>query len=191
MTGEWELKELKGPQRVRPETHWFQENRPRHRASGDAYGRGDGSLWFSLRFKQARAEQFYQSLGELIGAGARMAPTSCKALKCALALGKFDTIGTDIYVPETAFLLLEKLSEKGAFEITDAGLAVEGEVKDCPEFKICSRDAEEPAKSTPAPILEDSPVIIATIDDGVGIANHRFRREEGTTTRVRHFLIWR
>jgi hypothetical protein len=187
MTGQWELKELKGPQRIRPETHWFQSTRLRKRVGDDSCGRGDGGLWFSLQFKQARAEEFYQSLCELIGAGARIAPTSRKALEYALDLGEFDTIGTDIYVPKMAFDALEKLSQEGAFEITDAGLAVEGEVKDCPEFKICSRDAEEPAKSTPAPIPEDSPVIIATIDDGIGIANYRFR-QTAKTTRIKHFL---
>ncbi len=50
MTGQWSLSEklVEAPQRIRPETHWFQETRPRHRVSGDPYGRVDGSLWFSL-----------------------------------------------------------------------------------------------------------------------------------------------
>jgi hypothetical protein len=188
MTGQWTYSTLKGaPQRIRPETHWFQETRPRNRISGDAYGRVDGSLWFSLQFKQARAEQLYQSLGKLIDAGARMAPASGKALKYALDLGKFDTIGTDIYVPETAFSELEKLSDEGAIEITDAGLAVEGEIKDRPEFKVCSPDVDEPAKSTPGPISKDSRVIIATIDDGIGIANQRFCQAENET-RIKHIL---
>ena len=190
MTGQWTYNTLKGaPQRIRPETHWFQETRPRNRVSGDAYGRVDGSLWFSLQFKQARAEQLHQSLGKLIDAGARMAPASRKALKYAFNLGKFDTIGTDIYVPDTAFPALEKLSDEGAIEITDAGLAVEGEVKDCPEFKVCSGDAEEYAKSSPirGPIPADSAVIIAIIDDGIGIANQRFRQAKNET-RIKHLL---
>jgi hypothetical protein len=144
-------------------------------------------LWFSLQFKQARAEQLYQSLGKLIQAGARMATASRKAVNYALDVGKFETIGTDIYAPEKVFPALEKLSDEGAIEITDVGLAVEGEIKDRPEFKVYSRDVDEPAKSTPGPIPKDSPVIIATIDDGIGIANQRFR-QAALTTRVRHFL---
>jgi hypothetical protein len=187
MASQWKCNKLEGaPQRIRPETHWFQETRPGQRVSGEEYGRVDGNLWFSLQFKQAHAEQFYQSLGKLIEAGARMAPTSHKALKYALDLAKFDTIGTDIYVPKEVFSAFEKLCEKGAIEITDAGLAVEGEVKDCPEFKVCCRSDEE-AMSIPGPIPKGSPVIIATIDDGIGIANHRFREAE-TRTRIKHFL---
>jgi hypothetical protein len=182
MIGQWELNRLSEPpqpHRIRPETHWFQETA--------RTGRGDGGLWFSLEFRQARAEQFYQCLGELIADGARMAPTSHKALKYALKL-EFNTVGTDIFVPKTAFDTLEKLSKEGAFKITDAGLAVEGEIKHCPEFQICFPNAEEPASSPMCgPIPPDSAVIIATIDDGIGIANHRFREAE-TTTRIKHFL---
>ena len=86
MTGQWTLPEklAEAPQRIRPETHWFHETRPAHRVSGDPYGRVDGGLWFSLQFKQACAEQLYGSLGNLINAGARIAPASRKALKYAL-----------------------------------------------------------------------------------------------------------
>jgi hypothetical protein len=150
-------------------------------------------LWFSLQLRPDRADELYEwnlngVFGELIEAGARMAPTTRKALRYARALGKFDTntIGTDIYVPETAFPVLEKLSVNGGIQISDAGLAVEGEVRDCPKLKLRSRDAEEPA-SSPIRGPADSSVIIATIDDGIGIANHRFR-EAATTTRVKHFL---
>jgi hypothetical protein len=191
MTSEWTDNALAdAPQRIRPETHWFRETRPRHRVSGEEYGRVDGSLWFSLRFKRACAEQFYQSLGKLIAAGARMAPSSRKALKYALVLGNLDTVGTDIYVPKTAFSALETLSATGAFEITDAGLAVEGEIEDRSEFKVCPLDSEELAKSLAStdPLPPGSPVIIAIIDDGIGIANHRFRKAKGDKTRIQRFL---
>jgi hypothetical protein len=48
MANQWKCNKLKdAPQRIRPETHWFQETRPRHRVSGEESGRVDGSLWFS------------------------------------------------------------------------------------------------------------------------------------------------
>ena len=196
MAGQWTLNKLRGsPQRIRPETHWFQETRPRHRVSGEEYGRVDGSLWFSLQLRPDRAKELYEwnlkgGFGELIGAGARMAPTSRRALKYALDLGNLDTVGTDIYVPKTAFSALETLSATGAFEITDAGLAVEGEIEDRSEFKVCPLDSEELAKSIAStdPLPPESPVIIAIIDDGIGIANHRFRKAKGDKTRIQRFL---
>src|ERR1700730_17440796 len=108
MTGEWTYNALKGaPQRIRPETHWFRETRPRNRVSGDAYGRVDGSLWFSLQLTPDRAKELYEwswaeAFGDLTGAGARMAPTSRKALQYALDVGKSNTIGADILVPKKA-----------------------------------------------------------------------------------------
>jgi hypothetical protein len=189
MADQWEWKKLEdAPQRIRPETHWFRETRPCRRVSGEEYGRVDGGLWFSLQFEKARAKELYQSLSTLIEAGARMAPASRKALTYALRLENFKTIGTDIYVPKQAFHALEKLSEEEGIDITDAGLAVEGEVRDCPKFELCSLDAEEPASSPiRGPIPADSAVIIATIDDGIGVANDRFREAE-TRTRIKHFL---
>ena len=76
MTGQWTDNTLgKTPQRIRPETHWFQETRPHHRVSGDPYGRVDGGLWFSLQFKQVVQRSFTglrgATFGNLINAGAR------------------------------------------------------------------------------------------------------------------------
>jgi hypothetical protein len=176
MAIEWKPNGLAGaPQRIRPETHWFQETTHE--------GRGDGGLWFSLQLNKASAEELYKwsisgPFGELITSGARIAPSSRTALRYALNAGSSDSIGTDIYVPNKAFAALDALP-KGV-EITDAGLAVAGEITD-------PLRTNEAAKSIPGPIPAGSPVIIAIVDDGVGIANHRFRRS-ATTTRVRHFL---
>jgi hypothetical protein len=185
MAGEWILSEnLEGaPQSIRPETHWFHETRPRKTVSGDAYGRVDGSLWFSLQLRRDRAEELYEwsrdgAFGGLIKARARMAPTSRTALRYALDTVKSDTFGADIFVPKEAFAGLEALPRD---EISDAGLAVEGQISELP------RADNEDAKSSPGPIAKDSPVIIAVIDDGIGIANHRFR-QTAITTRVKNFL---
>ena len=65
MAGQWEYKEFENaPQRIRPETHWFHEYRPRPHDElggdvygGDVYGREDGRLWFSLQLTLKRAEE--------------------------------------------------------------------------------------------------------------------------------------
>jgi hypothetical protein len=182
MTSEWTPNPLAAPpqpQRIRPETHWFHE--------AEAQGRGDGGLWFSLQLNKARAEELYHwslsgNFGELISGGARMSPSSRTALRYALDAGKSDSIGTDIYVPTAAFGALDALPKD---EITDAGLAVEGDIGDHP---LPLRTSEAAKSITlPGPIPAGSPVIIAIVDDGIGIANHRFRGS-ATTTRVKHFL---
>jgi hypothetical protein len=182
MASQWTLSEkLAGaPQRIRPETHWFQETTQK--------GRDDGALWFSLQLTPDRANQLYEwnldgAFGELIKSGARMAPSSRTALKYTLDRGKSGTIGTDILVPKKVFAAFEALSTDG-IEISDAGLAVAGEIGVEGEDLAVTN---ETAKSTPGPLPKDSPVIIAIIDDGIGIANHRFR-QSATKTRVKHFL---
>lgn len=210
MAGQWEYNELKdAPQRIRPETHWFQENRPSDSLGGDVYGRADGRLWFSLQLTLTRAEElcgavageendfaalakktFKRPNGEEEKA-VMMAPTSHSALRLAIEVAKAEPskgssnstepmLGTDILVHPEAFGELDWLSERRGIEIADAGLAVEGDVVEPPLPDSVS------AKSTPGPIPKDCPVIIATIDDGIGIANHRFRTETGT--RIKHFL---
>ena len=181
MAGEWTPNNLKGsPHRIRPETHWFQETTQQ--------GRDDGALWFSLQLTRDRAMELYKwdrqgDFGKLIEGGARMAPTSRTALKFALDSQKSDTVGTDILVPKPLFAALEKTLVAG--EISDAGLAVAGEIRLGTEIDPPVTD--ETAKSTPGSIPKDSPIIIAIIDDGIGIANHRFR-ESSTATRIKHFL---
>ncbi len=177
MAGEWTPNNLEGsPHRIRPETHWFQETTEK--------GRDDGALWFSLQLTRDRAMKLYEwdrrgEFAELIEGGARMAPTSRTALKFALDRQQSDTIGTDLLVPKQAFAALV------ADEISDAGLAVAGKIGD--EEEIGRPPTVTDAKSTPGPIPKDSPVIIAIIDDGIGIANYRFR-ESPTKTRIKHFL---
>jgi hypothetical protein len=183
MNSIWTLNNLAGvPQSVRPETHWLQDTTNQ--------GRKDGRLWFSLQLTRERANELYRwdfagSFGELIERGALMAPTSRMALRFALDREKPDpdwgTIGTDILVPPDAFAALELLATNGIVEIADAGLAIEGEIP-----KLLPASAEE-MKSVTKPICGDGSVIIAIIDDGIGVANHRFRAT-AATTRVKHFL---
>ena len=181
MAGEWTPNNLKdSPHRIRPETHWFQETTQQ--------GRDDGALWFSLQLTHDRAMELYKwdrqgDFGKLIEGGARMSPTSRTALKFALDSQKSDTVGTDILVPKPLFAALEKTLVAG--EISDAGLAVAGEIRLGTEIDPLVTD--ETAKSTRGSIPKDSPIIIAIIDDGIGIANHRFR-ESSTATRIKHFL---
>src|SRR5690242_10022462 len=187
MSGEWILNNLSGfPRRIiRPETHWFKGTTEKVR--------GDGALWFSLRLTRDRAEELYNwdrsgTFGKLIGEGARMTRTGRAALRFVLDAKKSDKIGTDILVPEDAFGLLEALPTDG-IEITDAGLAVAGESTVPEDSEYVPPAISETAQSTPRAneIPKGSPVIIATIDDGIGIANHRFRLGPAET-RVRHFL---
>jgi len=150
-----------------------------------------------------------------------MAPSSYAALCLALKAGETGSkLGTDILVHPAAFPKLEELwsagligkktpedldglmdCKDGSIEITEAGLAIEGEVADeitearlATEYKV---DEPKPknfpqlekvsTKSTPGPLPQNGPVIIAIIDDGIGIANHRFR-QAATATRIKHFL---
>jgi hypothetical protein len=174
----WQVSDPAGaPHCIRPETHWLRETTDE--------GREDGALWFSLQLSRTRAEQLYQLSGpfeELARKGARIAPASRTALKHALNVRKLDTIGADILVPQAAFAALQALPKDG-IEITDAGLAVEGEIGDQQPLA-----ADDGAKSAPGPIPNGSTVIIAIIDDGIGIANRRFRGRDGSITRVKHFL---
>ena len=218
MAGQWEYKEFENaPQRIRPETHWFHEYRPRPHDElggdvygGDVYGREDGRLWFSLQLTLKRAEELCGAfageendfaalvkktckgpLGE--EKAVTMAPTSHSALRMAIEVAKAEPskgssnstepmLGTDILVHPDAFAKLEALSKKHGIEIADAGLAVEGGVAQ-PQL-----EKDFAAKSTPStdPLPPECPVIIATIDDGIGIANRRFRAEK--ETRIKHFL---
>jgi len=204
MAGKWDVSDkLAGaPQRIRPETHWFQET-----IKQTKQGREDGRLWFSLWLTPERAQQLcdcfagkLNEFAELINAKCKdskeravtMAPTSYAALCLAISEGgvepavpsdhdaKIDLVGTDILVHPDAFPALEALSKKGAIEVAEAGLAIAGDIK-APPPKRASR------RSIPDKIPDKSPVIIAIIDDGVGIAHHRFRAAE-KETRIKHFL---
>jgi len=143
-------------------------------------------LWFSLQLTSKNAKDLYDwdlkgNFGELIEAGAQMTRTGRTALKFALDVRKSGTIGTDILVPEKGFAALEALWKARFVEIADAGLAVKGDIVDPgPRMNVIPR-------SSPDEILEGGPVIVAIIDDGIGIANHRFRQGP-TETRVKHFL---
>jgi hypothetical protein len=213
MTGKWMSNTLKAqPQRIRPETHWFHEYKPKlhHELSGDVYGgdvygREDGRLWFSLRLTLKRAEELCDAFsGEENDFAAlvtfkkpdskeekpvTMAPTSRSALRLAIEVAKGSAnstepmLGTDILVHPDAFAKLEALANKPGIKIADAGLAVEGDVAQRePENDFAAKST---ASTGPLPL--GCPVIIATIDDGIGIANHRFRESE-KKTRIRHFL---
>ena len=114
-----------------------------------------------------------------------MTRTGRTALKFALDAQKSDTIGTDILVPEKAFAALEALWKAGFVEISRC--RPRGRGRNCTILKAAKSRMLLPKRQPPDEILEGSPVIIAIIDDGIGIANHRFRQGP-TETRVRHFL---
>ena len=79
---------------------------------------------------------------------------------------------------------LRRLVDPGILEITDAGLALETAGLLDP---IALDPDVGPQSAVPQGAIPRSPVIIAIIDDGIGIANHRFRKA-ATETRVEHFL---
>ncbi len=174
------------PHSVRPETHWLYET---------GHGcRSDGPLWFSLQLSLETARGLHDAFAEpnpglpfkaLIDKGARMSPASHAALGLAIAL-KRERIGADILVPQGAFGALKKLADDhGAdIEISDAGLAIDHEPGD-------GTGQHTPlSHSLPQSEVGDGqpgPVIVAIIDDGIGIANHRFRKDQNET-RIEHFL---
>ena len=81
MAGQWTLNKLRGsPQRIRPETHWFQETRPRDRVGGDVYGRKDGRLWFSLQLTLNGAEGLWRA-----SVGYGMKPAKCARISAVAA----------------------------------------------------------------------------------------------------------
>ncbi len=185
---------------IRPETHWGQEE--------VRQGRSDGGLWFSLQLSRNRAEELcdafagsgsWGDFGELIANGGLLAPASYAALRLAIAAANPGSalsqepgpdpmdrmLGTDIFVPAKAHDALQRLVTPGIFEVTDAGLAIDTDeppaaIELNPEFRPQSAVRQGPAPS-------QRQVIIAIIDDGIGIANHRFR-SEAAKTRVKHFL---
>ncbi len=210
MSGQWRSRGLRDcPHCIRPETHWFQETTQK--------GRKDGRLWFSLRLTLENAKELYQSFqwdgpspfAELInkkvsGSGSKeravmMAASSHASLRFAIdnlerpggthsstnsseMEGVGPVLGADLLVHPEAFHELVLLSEDKVIEITDAGLAVEGEVGQPQLDSVAARSNTGPEAPIP-----NGPIIIATIDDGIAIANHRFRAT-ASTTRVKHFL---
>jgi len=191
------------PHRIRPETHWLYE-------LSEEIDHRRKPLWFSLRLSHERAAELRDAFsaegkgegvfGALIKVGARMARASHAALCLTLdATPARASIGTDIFVPRDAFAELQKLAENPDLdiEITDAGLAIEHDQvvrapDDKPEkFRLSTaqstvdKDAEAESNRPEGRPLD--PVIIAIVDDGVGIANRRFRAAEDKT-RIAHFL---
>jgi hypothetical protein len=211
MNGNWEPMEQdpdldlrSRPNCIRPETHWWQD------ALGQ--GRSDGRLWMSLQLSLDGARQLrdaYASpdrsgyFGEIANG---MAPASYAALRFAIAVAERErqdasgrwskaadplerTLGTDILVGAQAHEALRRLAADGTLEITDAGLALDGGLADLapPDAEANPKPDVVPKSVVPKALANPSPVIIAIIDDGIGIANHRFR-QTATTTRVKHFL---
>src|SRR5437764_1384352 len=107
-------------------------------------------------------------------------------------------IGTDILVPRQGFDELLKLAGKTPeagkdpdLEITDAGLAIEhdqaADVSPYPEkfAPYTAKSAVAEGRAQDDHSLDR--VIVAIVDDAVGIANRRFRKSE-KETRIAHFL---
>ena len=87
-------------------------------------------------------------------------------------------IRTDVLAtPKDLAGLLRRM--RGAI-VSDAGLAIQTDENGFDLQPYSPNTKKEPA-------FDENAVIIAIIDDGIGIANHRFRRRE-KETRVEHFL---
>ena len=166
----------------------------------------DDRLWFSLQLSRNRAEElcdafaFPEAAGdfkELIANGALMAPASYAALRLAIRAANGDPgsspgldamdrmLGIDILVPKKACGALQGLVVAGLLEIVDAGLALK--TAEIPASIALDPVIHPKSAVLQGPIPYGSPVIIAIIDDGIGIANHRFRKG-AITTQVAHFL---
>jgi hypothetical protein len=171
-------------------------------------GNRDGLLWFSLQLSRNRAEELCDAFagsvsggdfGELIASGALISPASYAALRLAIAAANAGParsqgpgpdpmdrmLGTDILIPPSAYNALQRLVAPGILEITDAGLALKTEETPAP-IKL-DPDIRPQSAVFQGSVPRGSPVIVAIVDDGIGIASHRFR-ETARTTRVRHFL---
>ena len=186
MSGEWILNDLKGsPHRIRPETHWFTETTKKVR--------DDGALWFSLRLTRHRAK--LQMGPKRDFRRTHRSPCTDDADRphgIEVRTGRAK-VGHDWHRHPRSRggvrRALEALPAQG-IEISDVGLAVAGESTVRKDAEYLPPAIAETAQSTPRAIPEGSPVIIATIDDGIGIAEPSLP-PGADQTRVRHFLIWR
>jgi len=211
MSGQWVREKLHiAPHSIRPETHWLYEigHNDQPLWFSLQLSRGKAKELYEA-FTPGGTQGDFRNL---IKAGAKMAPASHAALCLALqAYPEMSRLGADILVPHKAFPALQKLecnsSCSGAlrdFEITDAGLAIHharDRARETPEdpskdaWELSGTDAlASPVRLVPACKQQDCSedisrdrIIIAIIDDGVGIANRRFRRTDNHT-RIKHFL---
>ena len=212
MSGSWVISDLAdAPYGVRPETHWLYDEighggKPLWFSLRLSHAR---AVELRDAFTDEKDEGGFSAL---IKAGGRMARASHAALSLALeAIPETEPIGADILVPPQAFTELLKLAgrnpdkdEYADLDIADAGLAIEDDQevdlsKAPKKFTLRNAKSAFNKKGTPpASVGETSrgmaqgdrphgPVIIAIIDDAVGIANRRFRKAE-KETRVAHFL---
>ena len=196
MSGNWKYtKDSLKPSRIRPEAHWLEEVR-----------QGGSECWFSLQLSRNRAEELCDafasesSIGDfqgLIDNGALLAPSSYKALRFAIAAATLDRgknynqmdrmLGVDLFVPPVpaAYKALQGLVAPGRLEVTDAGFALR--TKNA-RARLKLVDPVNLKSGIPqGPIAAGTDVIMAIVDDGVAIANNRFR-ETLNQTRIKHFL---
>jgi hypothetical protein len=169
-------------------------------------GTSDVPMWFSLQLSRNRAEELcdaFACLGPrgdfqgLIENEVLLAPSSYKALRFAIAAAKLHhgknykqmdrMLGVDLFVPPVpaAYDALQGLVVPGGLEITDAGFALG--TQEALRLKLFDPDNCLKSAVPQGPIPARTPVIIAIIDDGVGIANNRFRKA-AHNTRIKHFL---
>jgi hypothetical protein len=197
MNGTWKYtKDSLKPSHIRPEAHWLEEVR-----------QGGSECWFSLQLSRNRAEELCDAFvgvgpgGDfqgLIDNGALLAPSSYKALRFAIAAATLyrgknykqmdRMLGVDLFVPpvSAAYDALQRLVVPGSLEITDAGFALG--TKEAPaRLKLVDPDSRLKSAIPQGPIPAETDVIIAVIDDGVAIANNRFRKTINKT-RIKHFL---
>jgi hypothetical protein len=199
MNGNWKYTEdSPKPSRIRPEAHWLEEVRQ---------GGSECPMWFSLQLSRNRAEELCDAFARLgpggdfqglIDYGALLAPSSYKALRFAIAAATLyrgknhkqmdRMLGVDLFVPpvSAAYDALQGLVVPGSLEITDAGFAL-GTKKAPAGLKLVDPDNCLKSAVRQGPIPAGTEVIIAVIDDGVAIANDRFRQTP-KKTRIKHFL---
>ena len=192
MSASWTRVEL-GPDAENPEAHWLRT----------VIGR-DGPQWFTIDLPRDLATDLliamairYVDAGaaknigpesevpapevtELVEQGALIAQESFATLYRFIRDGIGESIVTDLLVPEEARQAACALVALESVTLADLGPAL-GPVPTT-DYRLLIPDPDPPE-----PLPDDPEVIVAIIDDGIGIANHRFRRAR-CETRIEYFL---
>ena len=186
-------------------------------AGADQAGQKGLWLWFSLQLSRDSARKSFAThlparigvtLATLIHAGAQMAPASYTALRFAIAAASPEAahLGPDPDGPDAGYRPARPTGGlRGASKARRAGV---GSWKSpmpgsrstecrtaCPINPVAPGTPSSRLLGRRRPLScvvkgsqpSSGPVIIAMIDDGVGIANDRFR-DTAITTRIKHFL---
>lgn len=194
MAGKWKAYDL-GCMCESPETHW------KRTVMGL-----EGPQWCSVRIPRDMAGHLVKAFAnqcvpgddvdrglpddceataefeDMIRCGARIAQSGFANLTRFWQYGREDSLEVELLAQPEAREALERLSASGSLRVTDVCLpsAATGSIPDTLAFP---RNSPDPKVSP----VGDQNVIVAVIDDGIAVANHRFRMSDAET-RIEYFL---